>query len=155
MRNISYIMFSLLLLLLAACGPDNPVRSQIETAQAQWQAKNVRSYRISVLRVNSIWHAQTNTILVKDGAVVDHSATCVPAPFEGKTCTVREFSADEFTVDGLFKTARAAADNNAANREIKITFDETFHFPDHISTDDPKATDDDSLWRVVAFTPNP
>jgi hypothetical protein len=152
MRNILFIS---LVIFLLACAPKNDLGSQIDAAQSQWQAKNVRSYQISVMRVNSIWHAQTNVVVVKDGAVVDKSATCVPAPFEGKTCTVQEFNADEFTIDGLFKTAREIVSQNQGNREVKITFDETFHFPATIVSDDPKAVDDDSMWRVVSFTANP
>jgi hypothetical protein len=141
---------------MTACtvpGPSEPV-AQISAQQQSWRAQNVRRYRISVLKVNAIFHAQTNTLTVEDGRVLDQSATCTPAPFEGRACKVQPFDAAEFTVDGLFQTALAAAPESA-KYQLRVEFDERYHFPKFISRDQKQWIDDEVVWRVVAFQPLP
>lgn len=134
-------------------GPSEPV-AQITSQQNQWQAQNVRRYRISVLKVQAIWHAQTNTITVEDGRVIDQSATCTPAPFEGRSCEVQPFDANEFTVEGLFRTALALAPESE-KYQLRVTFDEQYHFPTTISSDQKQLVDDEMVRRVVSFRPLP
>lgn len=144
----------LVFLFLVACevpGPSEPIL-QIQGEQRQWRDKNVPNYRISVLKVQAIFHAQTNTITVRDGKVSDQSAFCTPAPFEGRACQVQEFDPDEFTVEGLFETALKYAPESAKN-QLLVDFDEEYHYPTRISRDDKDAIDDELLWRVVAFEP--
>ncbi len=146
----------LLFLVLGACtvpGPSEPL-AQIQTKQDQWHAKNIRSYRISVLKVQAIFHAQTNTVTVRDGVVTDQFAACTPAPFEGRECRVQEFEANEFTPDGLFQTALAYAPESA-KYQLRVTFDEQYFFPATISSDQKEVVDDETFWRVVAFEPLP
>jgi hypothetical protein len=144
----------LLFLILVACtvpGPSEPVQ-QIQSKQSQWREKNIRNYRISVMKVQAIFHAQTNTITVQDGQVTDQSAVCTPAPFEGRECKIQEFDANEFTVDGLFKTALMYA-SESAKYQLRVTFDEQYHFPTTISRDEKEVVDDELFWRVIAFEP--
>ena len=144
----------LVFLLLGACtvpGPSEPV-AQITSKQSQWQAKQIRSYRISVLKVQAVFHAQTNTITVQDGQVVAQSAICTPAPIETRGCEVQAFDPNEFTVDGLFATALKYAPASA-KYQLRVTFDETFFFPAFISIDQKELLDDEGVWRVVAFQP--
>ena len=141
-------------LFLVACtvpGPSEPV-AQITAQQNQWRAKNITTYRISVMKVQAIFHAQTNTITVENGKVTQQSAICTPAPFEGRECTVQEFDANEFTVDGLFNTALRYAPASEKN-QLRVTFDENYFFPTTISRDEKQVVDDELFWRVVAFEP--
>lgn len=144
----------LVFLLLGACtvpGPSEPV-AQISSKQSQWQAKGVRSYRISVLKVQAVFHAQTNTITVQDGKVVAQSAICTPAPMETRGCKVQAFDPNEFTVDSLFGTALKYAPESA-RYQLRVTFDENYYFPTMISVDQREVVDDEDSWRVVAFQP--
>jgi len=153
MRNkVPLILLSVCV--LAGCnftvpGPSEP-DLLIASKQQQWNAKQIRNYRIAVLKVQSIWHAQTNTITVRDGTVVEQSAVCTPAPFEGRECQVQEFDPNEFTVDGLFRTALKYAPESAKH-QLRVTFDEENHYPTLISRDDENATDDDTSWSVQSF----
>jgi hypothetical protein len=52
---------------------------QLEKAEGEWQALGITSYRIEVM-VTSIWHAQTYKLTVREGEVVEESASCIPAP---------------------------------------------------------------------------
>lgn len=151
MRN-SVLLILLLFSVLAGCtvpGPSEP-DLLIASKQRRWNEKQIRNYRIAVLKVQSIWHAQTNTVTVRDGAVVEQSAVCTPAPFEGRECTVQEFDPNEFTVDGLFRTALQYAPESA-KYQLRVTFDEQNHYPTLISRDEELVTDDDTLWRVTSF----
>lgn len=146
----------LLILFLAACtvpGPSEPV-ALIAAKQNQWHAKNIRRYRISVQKVQAIFHAQTNTLTVQDGAVTAQSATCTPAPFEGRECKIQSFDPNEFTVEGLFKTALQYAPESETY-QLRATFDETYHFPKTLSRDQANVADDETFWQVVSFEPLP
>ena len=153
MRIIFLIFLCLLFVACTVPGSSEPV-AQIASAQNLWRAQNVRRYRISVLYVNAIFHAQTNTVTVENGRVIDQHAVCTPAPFEGRTCKVEPFDADEFTVDGLFRTALALAPESA-KYQLRVDFDDRYHFPAFISRDQKQIVDDETIWRVVAFEPLP
>ncbi len=60
------------------------LQAQIGLAEQQWQAQHIAHYRIQVQQISSIWHLQRYTITVQNGDVVDQSATCIPAPIEGR-----------------------------------------------------------------------
>ncbi len=128
----------------------SPLLAQVQIAEAKWQARNIASYRISVLRVENIFHAQTNELTVRNGQVVEQGATCIPAPFEGTTCTVRPFDASDYTIPGLFATARALA-MGEGGQSVEITFDENFGFPKAIHSDTPEVRDAAQAWSVVSF----
>ena len=69
----------------------NEVLVQIDEAEEKWLDQGIKSYRIEVLVVNSVWHAQSFTITVEDGKVIDRSASCIPAPTEFGECELRPF----------------------------------------------------------------
>ncbi|RIK23733.1 MAG: hypothetical protein DCC52_12970 [Chloroflexi bacterium] len=143
-------------LCVTACtvpGPSEPV-AQIASAQNLWRAQNVRRYRIAVQKTNARLRTQTNTLTVEDGRVTHQTATCVPAPREGRTCQVEPFDANEFTVDGLFQTALALAPASA-QYNLRVDFDAQYHFPKFISRDEKARADDETTWRVVEFQPLP
>jgi len=122
----------------------------LDKAERQWEEQGPTSYRIEVLVGHSIWHAQYHTITVQDGAVVDETARCVPAPFEGRTCEVEPFNAEDFTVSSLFAQAR----NELNLREpefVHITFDPTYGYPEIYNYDHPDIFDEDWGWAVTSF----
>ena len=59
-----------------------PLLRQIDEAEKQWREQEIASYRIEVLTVRGTWHAQVHLITVRNGQVVDESASCTPAPAE-------------------------------------------------------------------------
>jgi hypothetical protein len=142
-------IFSLLLIAaLTACTP-SPSR-KIDQAERKWQDQDITSYRIAVLHVQSIWHAQTNTITVREGEVVEVTGICIPAPFEGGSCTVEEVDPAEYLVPGLFETARRLVEHQPAEA-VEITFDESYGFPKAISFNLPDVVDEDNYWEVKSF----
>jgi hypothetical protein len=130
--------------------PGDVSTAEMDQAEEKWNGQKVSGYRVEVLVVNSIWHAQSHKLVVENGAVVESSAACSPAPFEGKTCDVRPFDAEAYTVPGLFARAREQQQGQGA-QWLKITFDPTYGFPSQISYDDPNVTDADWTWRVMEF----
>ena len=103
-----------------------------------------------MLRVQSIWHAETYSVTVRSGQVTEQSAFCIPAPFEAGKCTVQPFDAKDYTVPGLFAIARSQA-RIAEGKWTKITFDPIYGFPSVIAYDDPQVYDDDTMWGVKLF----
>lgn len=130
-----------------------PPQSQtaVEQAERRWQQQGIASYRIEVLVIRSIWHAQSYQITVQDGVVVDQSASCIPAPIEAGKCKVEPFQADAYTVPGLFAKASSLFQDDSAKTWGKISFDPTYGFPNLISFNNPNAMDDDWSWRVTSF----
>jgi len=147
-----HLLFLLLFVAPIGCtvpGPSEPV-AQIAFRQNQWQQHNIRHYRISVMKTQATFHTQTNTITVQDGQITDQTATCTPAPSEGRECKVRPFDPEEFTVEGLFKTALKYAPESA-KYQLRVTFDDTYSYPTTISRDEKKLVDDENFWRVISF----
>lgn len=136
----------LLTLFLSACTPASP----IDDAERKWQDLGIVSYQIEVLTVNSIWHAQYQTITVENGVITTQSARCVPAPFEMGECGVQDLNPEDFTVPGLFAHARATSED--ANPDfLTISFSPTYFYPENISFNDPEIVDEDWGWSVTAF----
>ncbi len=150
-----FFLLSLLLIagLLAACRL-SPGSRELARAEKRWQAQPIDSYQIEVLVVNSTWHAQYHLITVRDGEVVDSSARCIPAPAEMGKCEVREYTADDYTVPGLFSKARTALTSIYA-RFMEVDYEPTYSFPNIISYSNPEIIDGGWMWRVTSFTPQP
>jgi hypothetical protein len=138
--------------LLAACraSPTAPPISQLDQSEQAWSGQNIASYRIEVLVVQSVWHAQSHQITVRDNQVVDAAASCTPAPTEAGRCDVKAFNAEDYIVPGLFAQARKQTQGQQA-QWTRVTYDPTYGFPRQISFDDPNAVDEDWMWRVTAF----
>ena len=122
----------------------------MDQAELKWQQQLVASYRIEVLEVRSIWHAQTNKITIRNNQVVEYTGDCVPAPAEGGKCSIEAFDPDTYTVPGLFGKARTHSTEEKA-KWMKITFDSTYGYPSQISYDNPDILDEDWSVRVTAF----
>ena len=136
----------ILTLLLTGCRATQLV-DQMERA---WLDQKITSYRIEVLVINSIWHAQSHQITVRDNQVESATAACTTAPMEFEKCKVKAFNAEDYTVAGLFRKARSEAEGQQAT-PAKITYDSTYHFPQQMSYNDPNMVDEDWSWRVTAF----
>lgn len=136
--------------LFGSSEPNTP--SALDTQEQAWQALGLTDYRIEVRRIDSIWHAQTYVIVVQDNQVVGHTTNCTPAPFEGRYCSNREYDAADYTVLGLFASARDLTERRDADT-VTITFDSTYHFPTRIGYNDPQLLDEDTYWQVLAFEP--
>ncbi len=128
----------------------NQVLVQIDEAKEKWLDQGIESYRIEVLVVISVWHAQSHAITVEDGKVVDQSASCIPAPTEFGECELRPFDSQDYTVAGLFSQARRVARSDSAEFAV-IDFDPTYGFPSRIRFDHPEMIDEDWVWAVSSF----
>jgi hypothetical protein len=148
-----FALGTLVTALLAGCA-DNSLPTQLDKAEASWQAASIDSYIIEVSFTRAIWHHQTHVITVRAGAVVESTASCVTAPMEtalGEACIVEAFDPETYTVPGLFARARSLA---AANPEVgvEIDFHDTYQFPSRIWYDLPDAIDDEQALVVRSFT---
>ena len=123
---------------------------QLDQAQQKWAEQGITSYRIEVLVVSSVWHAQSQQITVQSNQVVDAQARCIPAPTEAGACEVRTFTAEDYMVPGLFALARSEIQSKQAAR-VQITYNPSYGFPSQVSFDDPELVDEDWSWRVTAF----
>jgi hypothetical protein len=122
----------------------------VDQKEQAWLDQKIASYRIEVLVIHSIWHAQSHQITVRDNQIESATASCIPAPIEAGKCKVEAFNAEDYTVAGLFRKAHSQAESRQAT-PAEITYDSTYHFPQRISYDDPNMVDEDWMWRVTAF----
>ena len=139
-------------LVACACADRAPDWSaEIARNEAKWREHDIDDYRV-VVRVSSLWHMQTHSLIVQDGVVVEMSASCTPAPIEGRECEVRPFRGDSYAVPGLFDQARWIAEQGEA-QHITIEFDARYGYPTRISYDDPEVIDEEWGWGVPEFEP--
>jgi ABC-type polysaccharide transport system permease subunit len=131
-------------------GEANQLLTEVADQEQKWLEKDIDSYRIVVLHVSSVWHAQTQEITVRLGKVVDESASCIPAPTEDGKCEVEPFDAEEYTVPGLFELARSLALFDDG-QWTEIEFDSVYGYPAGMSYDHPEIVDEDSYWGVRSF----
>ena len=138
--------------MLATCKgvPEALATPSIDQREQVWQEQNITAYRIEVLIVRSVWHAQSHRITVRNGQVESATATCVPAPTEAGKCKVEDFNAADYTVAGLFREAHAQTQSEFA-AWVTITYDPIYGFPQQISYNHPEMIDEDWSWRVTAF----
>jgi predicted GNAT family N-acyltransferase len=123
--------------------------AEIDRAEETWQGCAIDDYHI-VVRDSSLWHLQTYDILVRDGTVAEASATCEPAPIEGRTCEVRPFDPEDYAVPGLFARGRQLA-KGGDPRWIAIEFDADYGYPTLIRYNDPEVMDEEWAWGVQTF----
>ncbi|RME83446.1 MAG: hypothetical protein D6775_08055 [Caldilineae bacterium] len=150
MRKSLLLALSLLLAAWPVGCVLSPGGGELARAEQRWRAQQVSDYRIEVLEVLSVWHAQYHLITVRDGEVADSEARCLPAPAEGGKCKVYDFDARDFTVPGLFAKAREAL-SAPTRRYVKVEYDTEWGFPRVISFRNPEVVDGDWLWRVTMF----
>jgi hypothetical protein len=137
-----------------AAAPETRFSTQLLQNENKWSEQRITNYRIEVLVVNSIWHAQTHIILVQNGTVINSTATCIPAPIEAGMCKVRPFDSGTYTVAGLFSQARLQMNGDLAPW-IAVHYDPVYGFPGQISYNNPNIIDGDWTWRVTAFEITP
>jgi Family of unknown function (DUF6174) len=138
--------------LIAACNIVQSTHSTPSLTQPEqlWLEQNIVSYQIEILVVQSVWHAQTHQITVRNNLVENATASCIPAPTEGGKCQVTTFNADEYTVPGLFAKVRAQTQGQQA-AWTTISYDPDYGFPTQISYNDLNVVDEDWTWRVTTF----
>jgi len=103
--------------------------------------------------MSGVWHYQTHVVTVRDGEVVDASASCVTAPMEtalGKECEVEDFDPGIYTVPGLFVLARSLTEASPVGA-VEIDLDDIYGFPKWISLDLPNVVDEEQAWSVTAL----
>ena len=136
--------------------PASDLSKQIDEGEQKWREREIAGYRIEVTEIRSTWHLQTHVIVVRDGQVVEVTATCDPAPAELGKCKVEPFDAQDYVVSALFARARKKAQSEP--ERTRITFDRRYGFPSGIFFDAertvdgrPGVVDGNSAWRVEAF----
>jgi hypothetical protein len=122
----------------------------LDQREQAWLEQNISNYRIEVLVVRSVWHAQSHRLTVRNGQVQEATADCIPAPTEAGTCEVEEFDPEEYTVAGLFRRAQAQMQSEYA-QWVTIAYDPSYGFPQQISYNHPDIIDEDWSWRVTDF----
>lgn len=149
-KRPSFLILALLWLLATACtSAATPIR-QLEQAEQQWTEQSINHYRLELLVVRSIWHAQTHYITVRDNQVIETEASCVPAPMEFGECEVEVYAAESYTIPALFDFARSELQGQNA-QWLNVTYDPTYGYPSHISYNHPEILDEDWSWQVRSF----
>ena len=129
---------------------DDSLEGRIKEAEKRWAEMGIEIYEIEVLHIESIWHAQRYFIRVAGGEIVEITAECIPAPSEMGECEVKDYDADDFTVEGLFAQARQEA-RRGGGEFTEIEFDPKYGYASRIAYDDPNVYDEDRSWRVTGF----
>jgi len=149
--QLALALFALVGLLAAWDGvPRASATPSVDQREQAWLEQSITAYRIEVLVVRSVWHAQTHQITIQNGQVENATAVCIPAPTEAGKCEVEDFNAEDYTVAGLFREAHAQTQSQYA-AWTTITYDPRYGFPQQISYNHPEMYDEDWTWRVTAF----
>jgi len=167
-KNVVLAFISILITISSACLPKtelaqeeepqqmqkitlsaDSLKTALSKAKDQWQAQDIAHYRIQVRHVSSVWHLQTYEIEVKNGEIT-HSATCIPAPVEGRECEVEDYDPADYTVEGLFEMAGWMLDSQVSEY-AKMEFDEDYGYPKLIAYDHPEILDEDNVIAVLEF----
>lgn len=122
-----------------------PTPEPINQAKQKWQEHNISNYHIVVVS-KSIWHNHTYRITVKNGEVVEQSATCIHGAMESRLdeCEIPPFNADDYTVPGIFALTESL-------EWIEVTFNPQYGFPQKISHDVPDTIDEEFTLQVDVF----
>jgi hypothetical protein len=145
------LLLSLFFLFLSLSACTTTPKSQLTRAKKIWEETGINNYRISVQVVQSIWHLQIYNLTIENGLVIGSDASCIPAPYEGRECTIKSFDPDEFTIPALFSMAEYKL-KSQSSKWLKITYDPDYGFPDRISFNDPDSLDEDWSYQVISFT---
>jgi type II secretory pathway pseudopilin PulG len=129
------------------------LRRQLDEAEQRWNRQGITSYRIVVRDVQSTWHLQWNTVVVRNGQVTGRTGRCIRAPAEVGECEVRPFDPGKYTVPGLFATAHRLLDNAGPGDVIKITYDDVYGYPRTMLNDHPPIVHADGFAEVESLTP--
>lgn len=150
-QSRGYLVFvtGMLLFLLAACirpeGAQPPTAAQtaLQTAQQQWQAQQIVSYRyglsVSCFCVEDV--RQPVVITVTNGA------TTAIVKAEGGAPAAAEFFEAYNTVEKLFALIQQAIDEGAA--EVTVTYDPTLGYPTDIKLDGSTQIADDERFLTM------
>lgn len=148
--SIRLSLFLLLIILSFNACTTGP-KSQLTTSEKLWKESGINHYQISIQVVQSIWHLQIYNLTVENGLVIDSSASCIPAPYEGRECTIKTYDPDDFAIPALFSMAEHQI-NSQSSKWLKVTYDPDYGFPDLISFNDPDSLDEDWSYQVISFT---
>jgi Family of unknown function (DUF6174) len=128
------------------------LRKQADDAEQRWNAEGINSYQIVVRRVDATWQLQWNTIVVRDGQVTESSSRCARTPAGPEMCRVQPFNPGEYTVTGLFVTARDLLAKHPTTT-VGVRYNEAYGYPREMFSDRPNVTDDTQMWAVESLTP--
>ncbi len=145
------LLLSLFFLILSPSACTTTPKSLITSGQKIWEETGINSYQISVQVIQNIWHLQIYNLTIENGLVIDSNTSCIPAPYEGRECTIKSFDPDEFTISALFSMAEHQI-NCQSSKWLKITYDPDYGFPNLISFNDPESLDEDWSYQVISFT---
>ena len=139
----SIFIFSLL---CTAC----TTNQSINQARKLWESVGNNNYHLIIRHVQSIWHCQDITIEVL-GDEITHSAICIPAPAEGDSCKIESYDPNNYTIEGLFKTAESKLNGEYA-KWVTVEFHPEFGYPTLITYNHPDMLDEDEAWMVIDFS---
>ncbi len=131
--------------------PAADLTAQLATAEQQWAAQGIASYRIEVRRA-SFAASETISLTVQAGQVVSNVVVGCRSAELGPACRTAQYQLDRYTVSGLFATAHSLADNGD-RQYAKMRFDLTYGYPTSISYDNPDVSDEEWGIGVLSFQP--
>ena len=146
-RLLLFLLFFTFLFTACTSGP----KSKLISSEKIWEESGINNYQISIQVIQSIWHLQIYNLTVENGLVIDSSSSCIPAPYEGRKCTIKSFDPDEFTIPALFSLAEQQI-KSQQSKWVKLDYDPDFGFPIMISFNDPDILDEDWSYQVIFFT---
>jgi hypothetical protein len=124
---------------------------QLDEAEAAWQALHITDYTLTMVSA-SMWTGITVTTTVQGGIITDQEVLCDPSLLgeaTGSDCAPDE--PEDFTVPGLFATARETIQTTEFPEYFGLVFDPVYYFPSSASYDYPEAIDEEWGWWVKSF----
>jgi hypothetical protein len=134
-------------------GSEAVFKSQLDEEEAAWNAQNITSYRLQGT-YTSVWYSLQVSLVVADGRAVDLQASCSKGIAGGPQgfCQVSYIDPSEWTVPGLFKTARniASLDDGLFST---IQLNTAHHYPASFAHNNPDLMDGYQGYGVAYFEP--
>ncbi|HEU4323541.1 MAG TPA: DUF6174 domain-containing protein [Roseiflexaceae bacterium] len=133
----------ILLPILAACGAQSTVASDLSAAQQRWGSGGLVNYRYT-LEITCFCVAPANEQLLVE---VQNGATARITTVAGGEAVSSDQAERAGTVPSLFEIIRDAHERGAD--EVDVTYDEALGYPTRIRIDEhAQAADDEAVYQV-------
>jgi hypothetical protein len=136
--------------LFKASQSDISLTTQLDQAEALWNAQAINSYTITVYNSRPLSSLEP-TITVIDGEIVESSAVCWQHAMSEADCVPPPFDPAVYTVPGLFDMIRNVFKYANPTAVKRLEFDPTYGYLTHISYNDPQIEGEDWWIEVEKF----
>lgn len=152
---VNFVHFTAALLILTVVILAGSIHAQadmkelIEISQDDWETLDIENY-IMTFQFAGVWTMYEAQIRVENGYMEDIHIGCDLSIIPMDSCILPFGNLNELNIDMMFDAARQAVEHGDGKFAV-IGFDETYHFPDVVSFNDPEIYDEEYSFHVIAF----